>query len=108
MADSSTILLVDDEEAVRKVLTFPLERDGERMSAGIRVRHQRACRSLAAGPCNLSRLAVPCPQGEFAVASVQAAHRECGQAASPGPRPLMTRAATLASLSIVRHCPPQS
>jgi len=28
MADSSTILLVDDEEAVRKVLTFPLERDG--------------------------------------------------------------------------------
>ncbi len=28
MAESSTILLVDDEEAVRKVLTFPLERDG--------------------------------------------------------------------------------
>jgi DNA-binding response OmpR family regulator len=28
MADSSTILLVDDEESVRKVLTFPLERDG--------------------------------------------------------------------------------
>ena len=28
MADPSTILLVDDEAAVRKVLTFPLERDG--------------------------------------------------------------------------------
>jgi DNA-binding response OmpR family regulator len=28
MPDSSTILLVDDEESVRKVLTFPLERDG--------------------------------------------------------------------------------
>ena len=28
MADSSRILLVDDEESVRKVLTFPLERDG--------------------------------------------------------------------------------
>ncbi len=28
MADSSTILLVDDEESVRTVLTFPLERDG--------------------------------------------------------------------------------
>src|SRR5258706_14265118 len=28
MPDSSTILLVDDEDAVRKVLTFPLERDG--------------------------------------------------------------------------------
>src|ERR671930_191100 len=28
MADSSTILLVDDEESVRRVLTFPLERDG--------------------------------------------------------------------------------
>ena len=32
MADSSTILLVDDEEAVRKLLTFPLERDGYRSS----------------------------------------------------------------------------
>jgi DNA-binding response OmpR family regulator len=28
MPESSTILLVDDEESVRKVLTFPLERDG--------------------------------------------------------------------------------
>jgi DNA-binding response OmpR family regulator len=28
MAESSTILLVDDDEAVRKVLSFPLERDG--------------------------------------------------------------------------------
>ena len=28
MADPSTILLVDDEEAVRKLLAFPLERDG--------------------------------------------------------------------------------
>ena len=28
MADSSTILLVDDEASVRKVLTYPLERDG--------------------------------------------------------------------------------
>src|SRR3954465_2967216 len=28
MPDSSTILLVDAEESVRKVLTFPLERDG--------------------------------------------------------------------------------
>src|SRR3954470_9914759 len=31
MAESSTILLVDDEETVRKVLTFPLERDGYRV-----------------------------------------------------------------------------
>jgi len=31
MADSSTILLVDDEDAVRRVLTFPLERDGYRV-----------------------------------------------------------------------------
>src|SRR5579871_1543358 len=28
MTDASTILLVDDDEAVRRVLSFPLERDG--------------------------------------------------------------------------------
>jgi DNA-binding response OmpR family regulator len=28
MTDSSTILLVDDDEAIRKLLSFPLERDG--------------------------------------------------------------------------------
>src|SRR5688572_14841512 len=28
MAEASTILLVDDEEAVQKLLTFPLEREG--------------------------------------------------------------------------------
>ena len=31
MADSPTILLVDDEEAVQKLLTYPLERDGFRV-----------------------------------------------------------------------------
>jgi DNA-binding response OmpR family regulator len=31
MPNSSTILLVDDEEAVQKLLTFPLERDGYRV-----------------------------------------------------------------------------
>jgi len=31
MPEASTILLVDDEESVRKVLTFPLERDGFRV-----------------------------------------------------------------------------
>jgi DNA-binding response OmpR family regulator len=31
MPDSSTILLVDDEDAVQKLLTFPLERDGFRV-----------------------------------------------------------------------------
>jgi two-component system, OmpR family, response regulator len=31
MPDSSTILLVDDEEAVQKLLAFPLERDGHRI-----------------------------------------------------------------------------
>ncbi len=31
MPDSSTILLVDDEEAVQKLLTYPLERDGHRV-----------------------------------------------------------------------------
>jgi DNA-binding response OmpR family regulator len=31
MADASTILLVDDEDAVQKLLTYPLERDGFRV-----------------------------------------------------------------------------
>ena len=31
MADAATILLVDDEEAVQKLLTYPLERDGFRV-----------------------------------------------------------------------------
>jgi DNA-binding response OmpR family regulator len=31
MTESSTILLVEDDEAVRKVLSFPLERDGYRV-----------------------------------------------------------------------------
>ena len=33
MPDSSTILLVDDEDAVQKVLSYPLERDGFRVVA---------------------------------------------------------------------------
>ena len=31
MPDSATILLVDDEESVQKLLTYPLERDGYRV-----------------------------------------------------------------------------
>src|SRR5919107_2867965 len=31
MADAPTILLVDDEESVQKLLTYPLERDGFRV-----------------------------------------------------------------------------
>ncbi len=31
MADSATILLVDDEDSIQKLLTFPLERDGFRV-----------------------------------------------------------------------------
>ena len=31
MADSSTILLVDDEESIQTLLTYPLERDGYRV-----------------------------------------------------------------------------
>src|SRR6187399_2639002 len=31
MADSATILLVDDEDSIQKLLTYPLERDGYRV-----------------------------------------------------------------------------
>ena len=34
MPDSSTILLVDDEDSVQKLLTYPLERDGFRVVSG--------------------------------------------------------------------------
>ena len=33
MPDSSTILLVDDEDSIQKVLSYPLERDGFRVVA---------------------------------------------------------------------------
>src|ERR671912_1925606 len=33
MADASTILLVDDEDSVQKLLSYPLERDGYRVLA---------------------------------------------------------------------------
>jgi DNA-binding response OmpR family regulator len=36
MANSATILLVDDEEAVQKLLTYPLERDGYRVVPALR------------------------------------------------------------------------
>jgi len=35
MADTATILLVDDEEAVQKLLTYPLERDGYRVVSAL-------------------------------------------------------------------------
>jgi DNA-binding response OmpR family regulator len=35
MPDAATILLVDDEEAVQKLLTYPLERDGYRVVAAV-------------------------------------------------------------------------
>ena len=31
MPDSSTILLVDDEDSIQKLLTYPLEREGFRV-----------------------------------------------------------------------------
>jgi len=31
MADAATILLVDDEDSVQRLLTYPLERDGFRV-----------------------------------------------------------------------------
>jgi two-component system, OmpR family, response regulator len=35
MPDAATILLVDDEEAVQKLLTYPLERDGYRVVSAV-------------------------------------------------------------------------
>ena len=56
MSDSSTILLVDDDEAVRKVLSFPLERDedhGERRAVETAVdgTRERAAPRPPAPPC---------------------------------------------------------
>ena len=50
--DSATILLVDDEEAVQKLLTYPLERDGFRVAA--RARRRGGAAPLRGGAASTS------------------------------------------------------
>src|ERR1700742_442834 len=60
MTDSSTILLVDDDEAVRKVLSFPLERDGYEVIQA--VDGEDAVRKFAEQPVDLVVLDVMLPK----------------------------------------------
>ena len=60
MTDSSTILLVDDDEAVRKVLSFPLERDGYEVIQA--VDGEEAVRKFAEQPVDLVVLDVMLPK----------------------------------------------
>jgi two-component system, OmpR family, response regulator len=60
MSDSSTILLVDDEESVQKLLTYPLERDGFRVVAARD--GEEALRQFAAGPVDLVVLDIMLPK----------------------------------------------
>ena len=60
MSDSSTILLVDDEESVQKLLTYPLERDGFRVVAARD--GEEALRQFAAGPIDLVVLDIMLPK----------------------------------------------
>ena len=60
MSDSSTILLVDDDEAVRKVLSFPLERDGYEVIQA--VDGEEAVRKFAEQPVDLVVLDVMLPK----------------------------------------------
>src|SRR5438067_7983483 len=60
MPDSSTILLVDDEDAVQKLLAYPLERDGFRV---LQARDgQEALRRFAEEPVDLVVLDVMLPK----------------------------------------------
>ncbi len=59
MSDSATILLVDDEESVQKLLTYPLERDGYRV---LQARDgEEALRRFAEEPVDLVVLDVMLP-----------------------------------------------
>jgi DNA-binding response OmpR family regulator len=60
MPDSSTILLVDDEDSVQKLLTYPLERDGFRVVSA----HdgEEALRLFAAEPVDLVVLDIMLPK----------------------------------------------
>jgi DNA-binding response OmpR family regulator len=60
MPDSSTILLVDDEESVQKLLTYPLERDGFRVVSA----HdgEEALRQFGAQPVDLVVLDIMLPK----------------------------------------------
>ncbi|HEV8601789.1 MAG TPA: response regulator transcription factor [Gaiellaceae bacterium] len=60
MPDSSTILLVDDEDSVQKLLTYPLERDGFRV---VSARDgEEALRRFAAEPIDLVVLDIMLPK----------------------------------------------
>jgi two-component system, OmpR family, response regulator len=60
MPDSSTILLVDDEDSIQKLLTYPLERDGFRV---VPARDgEEALRRFAAEPIDLVVLDVMLPR----------------------------------------------
>jgi len=60
MPDSSTILLVDDEDSVQKLLTYPLERDGFRV---VSARDgEEALRLFAAEPVDLVVLDIMLPK----------------------------------------------
>jgi DNA-binding response OmpR family regulator len=60
MPDSSTILLVDDEDSVQKLLTYPLERDGFRVVAARD--GEEALQRFAAEPVDLVVLDIMLPK----------------------------------------------
>jgi DNA-binding response OmpR family regulator len=60
MPDSSTILLVDDEDSVQKLLTYPLERDGFRVVAARD--GEEALRLFGAEPVDLVVLDIMLPK----------------------------------------------
>ncbi|HYZ18927.1 MAG TPA: response regulator transcription factor [Gaiellaceae bacterium] len=60
MSDSSTILLVDDEDSVQKLLTYPLERDGFRVVAARD--GEEALQLFAAEPVDLVVLDIMLPK----------------------------------------------
>ena len=75
MPDSSTILLVDDEDSVQKLLTYPLERDGFRV---VSARGRRGGARLFASRASTSSSSTSCCRSSTASRSASGCGRELG------------------------------
>ena len=74
MPDSSTILLVDDEDSVQKLLAYPLEREGYRVAPG--ARRRGGARAVRRGATSTSSCSTSCCRSSTGSRSASACARE--------------------------------